>query len=171
MNLLRGDLPTIYLKPGTLYLAERPAVVKTVLGSCISVTIFSPRLSIGGICHAMMPAGRNGDSEEDFRYVDSSLKRMLRWLDARGVRRWETETKLFGGASFWEVSGKRGGGNIGQMNVEKAREILQAEQLSPVLSDIGGRSGRKLFYVTHTGEVFLERIGRPADGRKLSKRG
>ena len=171
MNRPGGDLPTIYLKPGRLYLAERPVVVKTVLGSCLSVTMFSPRLCIGGICHAIMPTSRGRDNGEDFRYVDTSLMKMLRWLDARGVGRWETETKLFGGASFWDVPERRGGRNVGELNVVKAREILQAEQLSAVVADIGGRSGRKLFYITHTGEVFLERIGKPAGAGMLRAKG
>jgi chemotaxis protein CheD len=45
----------IFLKPGALYISEKPAIVSTILGSCIAVTIFNKRLKVGGICHALLP--------------------------------------------------------------------------------------------------------------------
>ena len=49
MNPLHdADLEKVYLKPGELYIGEGPTKVITVLGSCVSVTLFSRRLSDWG---------------------------------------------------------------------------------------------------------------------------
>jgi len=57
------DLDQVYLKPGELYIGEKPTKVITVLGSCVSITLFSKRLNIGAICHGRCPnAGKKGMS-------------------------------------------------------------------------------------------------------------
>jgi chemotaxis receptor (MCP) glutamine deamidase CheD len=45
----------VFLKPGELYIGKEPAVVSNILGSCVSITMFSERLGAGGICHALLP--------------------------------------------------------------------------------------------------------------------
>jgi chemotaxis protein CheD len=42
-----GKLLRFYLKPGEIHIADRPGIVTTVLGSCVSVTMYSPRLKTG----------------------------------------------------------------------------------------------------------------------------
>ncbi len=57
-------LPVYYLRPGELHIADHPGIVTTVLGSCVSVTMFSRRREVGAICHGLMPErteiGRSG---------------------------------------------------------------------------------------------------------------
>ncbi len=55
MNILETTLPVIHLKAGEIYIAEKPTLVATVLGSCISVTMFNNRFKIGAICHGALP--------------------------------------------------------------------------------------------------------------------
>lgn len=154
----RGPLlESIYLKPGELAVAERPALVSTVLGSCVAVTLFSPRLGIGAISHAMLPlaAGRS-----DFKYVDSSLLHMLAQFDRLQVSKRELVVKLFGGADMFEPAQASGGSTVGRQNIQAARVLLRQEGLSVQAEDTGGRQGRKLLFYTHTGEVLLKRLSR-----------
>ena len=57
-------MKTIYVKLGELGVSKEPAVIKTVLGSCISVCVYDSRLKCGGLCHFNLPersdAGLNG---------------------------------------------------------------------------------------------------------------
>lgn len=153
----RGPLlESIYLKPGELAVAERPALVSTVLGSCVAVTLFSPRLGVGAICHAMLPlaAGRDG-----FKYVDSSLMHMLAQFARLQVPKRELTVKLFGGADMFESGLPTGGVSVGQQNIQAATTLLRQQGLPVVAADTGGRQGRKLLFYTHTGEVLLKRLG------------
>ena len=48
-------LPDVNLQPGELYLARRPAILRTILGSCIGVTFWSARMGAGALCHGVLP--------------------------------------------------------------------------------------------------------------------
>ena len=45
----------IYLYPGDVYISGESKVVWTVLGSCIAIVLYNPRLSISAIAHAQLP--------------------------------------------------------------------------------------------------------------------
>ncbi len=149
----------IYLKPGEFYAAESPAVVSTVLGSCIAVTFFSSRTGIGSICHALLPRNPASHEVATFRYVDSSILHMLQRFDVMGINRGEMEVKVLGGADVLEgLSGAAV--SIGRQNIEAAFRIIEHERLSVAVTDVGGTIGRKISFCTHTGRVLLKRLKR-----------
>ncbi|MBF0284932.1 MAG: chemotaxis protein CheD [Magnetococcales bacterium] len=159
------NLPQIHLNPGEMHLSPTPSVVTTVLGSCVSVTLFHPKSRIGAICHGMLPHCQcvapeclHGGCRECFRFVDCAILAMLdQWRDL-GIRPAALETKLFGGADMFRVG--EGTVTVGRQNVAMAREILLKTGLKLLSSDTGGDRGRKLLFFTHTGEVFLKRLSR-----------
>jgi len=152
VNDARQFLPHVYLRPGELVIAEEPTLVTTVLGSCISVILFSPRLRVGAICHATMPSG---EEETPGKYADQSVLYMLNEFRDRGIKRQETVVKVFGGADMFgrksEDSKERG---VGGKNASVAIRTLTQEGYEPAVVDVGGDLGRKLVFRTHTGEVF-----------------
>lgn len=160
MRDLPPDLARVYLKPGELHFATGPTVVSTVLGSCVSVTMFDRLSGAAAICHALLPEGPRTDA---FRYVDTSILHMLETFSAHGIHRRRLEVKIFGGADMIGVGGSRMG--VGRRNVEIATQVLAASGLDVSTCDVGGIRGRKLFFVTHTGDVFLKRL-RQGDGVK-----
>ncbi len=149
----------IYLKPGELFLSEKPSLVTTVLGSCVAVTMFSQKCKVAGICHALLP--RSPSSGEAFRYVDTSIYYMLGKLQMLGAKKEEIEVKLFGGANVLDYSNERS--SVGQSNVEAAISIIKAEKLTMIACDVGGNRGRKIVFDTCRGRILLKRIkGRPS---------
>ncbi len=156
---LRASPESIYLLPGQLSIVERPTVISTVLGSCVSVTLFHCRQGFGAMCHAMLPFNRG---EQDFKFVDSSIHHMLASFDRRGIPRRELEVKLFGGADMFEPSQAAGSSlTVGRQNIAAATQILAAEGLQLLASEVGGRQGRKLHFQAYTGEVLLKRLHAP----------
>ena len=149
-NVLEG----IYLHPGEMCFCERPTRVETVLGSCVSITMWNARLQIGCICHAVLPRQRGGD--DPFKYVDSSIQNMLRVLDKHSSRRGDLEVKLFGGASMRQLTPRHR--SVGSQNIEAATDVLRDQGIALRVTDTGGTSGRKLLFYTATGEVFVKRI-------------
>jgi chemotaxis protein CheD len=151
-----------FLHPGEIYVCREPALVTTILGSCISVTLFAARLRVGGICHARLPHGR-GPNPLD--YVDTAILCMAKILYGMGVRRDETEVKLFGGADVLnQVSGS--GKSIGRQNIETAVEVIG--EIGFRLSDhaVGGSSGRKLRFQASTGTVSWTYVGVEAANKR-----
>ena len=153
---VRSDIPVVYLKPGELRFSRKPEIVSTVLGSCISVTLFHPQHKIGAISHALLPSG---EEEGTFKYVDRSLAHMIKEFKNVGIGCWELEVKLFGGADMFKCQTEAPRGRtVGRQNVEKSVKLIESAGLKLVNSDVGGFLGRKLFFYTHTGEVFLKKI-------------
>ncbi len=155
----------VFLRPGGLYISDEPAVVSTILGSCVSVTIYIGRLRKGGICHALLPKRLTGDDAGTFRYVDSAISYMLRKFDTRGIKKKEMEVKLIGGADVFDHVDRQTK-SVGRQNMEAAMKILENEHLNLSLSDVGGSLGRKIYFYTDTGRVLLQRIKR-IDGTAL----
>jgi chemotaxis protein CheD len=163
MNSSVQELPVIYLKAGEIHFSEQSASVYTVLGSCLAVTMFHRRLGIGAICHGVLPECRKkeqcGDCPEPGRYVNCAIQWMTKRFKEQGVLLHEIEAKVFGGAdTFSSASGGRGGIFIGKRNTAMAIQTLEKEGLSILSLDVGGATGRKIFFNTQTGGVLLKRL-------------
>jgi chemotaxis protein CheD len=147
----------IYLKPGEIVVAYEPTLVSSVLGSCVAVTMFSPARRIGAICHAMLP--HSDGRSDDLRYVDSAVQHIFQKMRACGVT--DLVVKMFGGAQVLDVGSyapeKR---TVGAQNVLQAELALEALGLKVSAQDTGGIHGRKLYFCTREGDVFLHRMGR-----------
>ena len=149
----------VYLKPGELYISDKPAIVSTILGSCVALTIFSKRCKTGGICHAQLPVNPSSKGDDVFHYVDSSILYMLKEFEMMGILRSEMELKLLGGADVLDRFDERTS-TVGQKNIETALDIIKKENLTLKISHVGGKLGRKIHFHTHTGKIFLKRINR-----------
>lgn len=147
----------IYLKPGEVAVASQPILVRTILGSCIAVTMFSPSRRVGGICHAMMPDSCG--KRRDLRYVNTAIHYIYRKVWEFGAAD-DLEIKLFGGAQVL-AAGRDSAGNltVGMKNVARAQEILAELGLTVVKTVVGGRRGRKLFFSIRNGDVYVARLG------------
>jgi len=90
-----------------------------------------------------------------FKYVDCSLHYMLGRLKGLGAADNEIEVKLFGGA---DTLSSKTENTVGSMNVKMALEIIRQEHLRIIAADVGDSFGRKIIFLTHTGDVFLKRL-------------
>ncbi len=164
----REPLSKIYLKPGEVHIAEQPTLVTTLLGSCVTVTLFNSRLRIGAICHGLLPEdndSRGSDcvSTDHFKYVDSAIKCMLRKFSSYGIGSGEIDAKLFGGADMFSFRKELvQPATVGRLNINKARQVIEAEGIHLIASDVGGSVGRRIYFYTHTGEVLLKRLHKEA---------
>lgn len=154
----------VYVQPGESHLVREPAVIRTILGSCVGVTFWSPRLGAAALCHPMMPRQPRGRTdamgmEAARRYVDFAICDLARQFDALGAVRADVEVKIFGGADVLPVTvGKHARPTIGRMNCEVAIEVLRAEGFHVAAARIRGASGLSLQFHTTTGAVMLRRL-------------
>lgn len=152
------DLPHRYLLVAQGGLFTTPTLVQTVLGSCVSVTMFAPHRCWGGIFHALLPRRTDFPGRQPgdhFRYVDSAIWFLLHEFAKVGVSPQQLECKVFGGAS---PLSQRVESSAGQRNVDVALEVLAEAGLQVAASSMGGNHGRKLFFRTDTGLVLQKRF-------------
>jgi chemotaxis protein CheD len=161
---LENELPEVYLHPGEAYFAREPAIIRTILGSCVGVTFWSPRLRMGALTHSQLPRCPANlaaalSVEAGRRYVDFAIRDAARRFDKCGVLRTEVQVKLFGGADVLLVSDKGSKPTVGKLNCEAAIEVLHEEGFAVFASSLGGTSGLNIRFFTRTGEVLLRRLG------------
>lgn len=165
---IRQLIKSIYLKPCEMYLEKEPAVVSTVLGSCVSVIMFWSAAKIGGMCHAMLPLANfsvvgNNPSHVN-KFVDSSITYMHSRFGVWGAVPSEIEVKVFGGADMFRTeSCKIKRETIGAKNIQAAFAALSALGYKVTAQDVGGDMGRKLYFYSSEGRVFMKSLRNTMD--------
>ena len=139
---------------GGLY--EQPTMAHTVLGSCVSVTFFVPSRGLSAIFPALLPRAaeyrlHDHTTPTPYKFVDTAIENICARLSRRGASRQEIECKVFGGASalFNEEM------SVGRRNVEVAFATLAELGLRVAVSNIGGERGRKIYFASGAGEIFV----------------
>ena len=154
-------LPAAYLGVGQGGVYDAPCLVRTVLGSCVSVTFFAPADGLAAIFHALLPRAEKYREASTvatcFKYVDTAIIAIFDDLRLRGVSRNRIETKVFGGAGLMQGRGFE----VGRRNVESAFATLDRLGMRVNASSVGGTMGRTLIFRTDTGEAFVKRINSP----------
>jgi chemotaxis protein CheD len=156
-------LPEVYLKPGEMFLARDPTIIRTILGSCVGVTFWCARLGIGALCHGMLPRCPKTSIGETspavgYRYVDFCIQNIARQFELLGACRHEIQVKVFGGADVLLVDNPASRPTVGRQNYETAIAILQAEGYNVVASSLGDTFGRTIRFNTASGEVLQRRL-------------
>jgi chemotaxis protein CheD len=150
----------IYVQPGESHFVSQPAVLRTVLGSCVGVTFLVPRLGIGALCHPMMPSCPTAQRAQlttraGRRYVDFAIREIANRLDSLGAVRGEAVVKLFGGNDVLAVGDGGSQPTIGRQNWETARRVLEEEGFTVAACCLGGTTGVHISFETVHGEVHL----------------
>jgi chemotaxis protein CheD len=152
--------PQIHVEPGRLYLARAPAILETILGSCVAISFWSRTLRAGALCHGILPKCPGGGGGVDsHRYVDESIRYLAAKFDRLGVPRHDLEIRAFGGADVLPVLASRADRpTVGALNCRAALDVLAEERLPVLASDLRGVEGRFIRFDTGTGEVRVSRL-------------
>lgn len=137
-----------------LYAEPRATSITTVLGSCISVCIWDTVLRVGGMNHYLLPFW-NGEGLQTPKYGNIAIPMLIDKLLSQGCRKANLVAKLFGGSSMLEsFSGLL---NVGERNIAYAESTLADSRIPVSGKDTGGNSGRKVMFLSGTGDVFVKK--------------
>lgn len=151
-----GDASKHFLHPCTIFAHRDEHWVSTILGSCISVCLWDPKLCLGGINHYMLPLW-NGEGLATPKYGNIAVEKLVEKMLTLGSRRDRMLAKIFGGAQIFRGEGAYLG--VGDRNILVAQEILSRHRIQLVASDVGGSRGMKILFNTRTGSVLAARFG------------
>lgn len=145
----------VFLNPGQFHFGAGKTRISTLLGSCVSITLWHPRQRIGGMCHFMLTErARPKDAALDGRFGSEAFELFLQHVEAAGTRPSEYQAKLFGGSNMF--SGRPGSRmEIGPRNVDYGRQWLASRYITSVAEHVGGSGRRKLHFDLCSGEVWL----------------
>lgn len=158
----------IFLQPGEFYFGDHNTRIRTILGSCVSITMWHPRRRIGGMCHYMLPSrGIKAGKQFDGRYADEALQLFLREIRAAGTRPEEYQVKLFGGGSMFRNPGKdapapqktQGGGgdcrDVPCRNRQTAYQLIQHYGFTLTAEHLGGSGHRQVMFDIASGHAWV----------------
>jgi chemotaxis protein CheD len=146
----------IFLHPGEWFLGGGDVRVETLLGSCVSVTLWSAQLRIGGMCHFLLPSNPRSPVHGplDGRYGEDALLWLQQQTRLVGIDIHQCEIKLFGGSLTPSVSRGTSFG-IGEKNVQFAKAALKQLGVEPCSVDVAGDVHRYLRFELVTGDVWV----------------
>lgn len=151
-------MDTLFLHPGELYAGRRLLLLKTILGSCVAVTLWHPGTKMAGMCHFVLPQrlrhGQPSVRDCDGRYGQDAIEFLLAAARATDPVPAHFQVGVFGGASINET-GLRSL-TIGANNAQLAQLRLQQTGFRIDQMDIGGRGSRVLQLNTETGVTALK---------------
>ncbi|MEO1751179.1 chemotaxis protein CheD [Thiofaba sp. EF100] len=149
----------LYLKPGEIYFGRKHAILRTLLGSCVAVTLWHPSRAVGGMCHVVLPhnpkaiPGRGGALEPDPRYADGAVAWLLERVRRLGTWPASYEVGVYGGGVMFGAAERRASLDIGRRNVEAVERALAASGFRIGERRVGGEIYRNVTLDLRLGKV------------------
>ncbi len=154
-----GSPEIIQVMIGQWRIATAPALIRTLLGSCVGVVLYDRVAKLGGLGHIVLPES-HGATDQPGKYANTAILGMISDLDRHlgGGSRPRLCAKVAGGASMFQfpsLDPATSALNVGTRNCEAIERIL-AELRIPILArDLGGSTGRRLTLDTASGSVVI----------------
>jgi chemotaxis protein CheD len=147
----------LMLMPGQMHFGSDAASVRTLLGSCVAVTLWHPGRRIGGMCHFLLPtrSRKSGEALEG-KYGDEALEAMVARLRLARTEPAEYEAHLYGGADTMpEASGVKF--NVGERNIEQGWSLIDRYGFQLQGVDVGEDVPRTVTLTWADGNVEMRR--------------
>lgn len=158
-----GSAIDVFLQPGECFVGGAEFRVRTLLGSCVSITLWHPGRQLGAMSHFLLASRARAAGAPDGRYGDDALGLMCAGLVSQGVDPRHCVAKLFGGADmFCDVPAAREF-HIGRDNGEAARRMLAARGIPVHAEHLFGAGHRQVLFDIRDGDVWVRQVTPVAD--------
>ena len=131
-----------------VWIVERQRVLRTILGSCVSVCLYDPIAKVGGMNHFVFPP--QGSARVTTMSADICMDGLLEALLQAGARHGHLRAKAFGGGAMFAQEG--GVLAVGKRNASFAKFWLEQEGIPLDLFDFHGNCARKLMFHPASGQ-------------------
>jgi len=161
----------IFLQPGDFYFGDRDTRIRTLLGSCVAITMWHPTRLIGGMCHYLLPSRPKGaGSALDGRYAEEVMQMFLQEIKAAKTHPVEYRVKVFGGGNMFLQAekavlgesgiihtGKKFSMDVAGRNVIAARSLLSSNGFKSEAEDVGGEGHRQVLFDIWSGHAWVRK--------------
>ena len=145
----------IFLQPGDYWFGGADTRIRTLLGSCVAITLWNPKKKLGAMCLIMLPQRATAKMQDglDGRYADEAVALMLKDIKRAGCRPHDFEAKLFGGGSMLSTPAREG--ILPDRNIDAAKKLIRHAGWSLTAEHTGGRGSRQVRFDIATGDVWM----------------
>lgn len=158
-GLVAAPGQNLFLMPGQWYFGGRAAQLRTLLGSCVAVTLWHPQKRWGGMCHYLLPDRRAPfDGTLDGRYGAEAIELLVQRLKELKTRPQDYVAHLYGGADTMpDQAGVKL--NVGERNIEQGWRLIDMHEFQLDGVDVGDHVPRTVTLTMATGQVDVRRGG------------
>ena len=111
------------------------------------------------MAHPMLPDIDKAKMKSNpHRYVNSVIIRTLDEMEKLGILKSRLEIKIFGGAHMFSFITADSMLNVGEKNIEVAKELLGKLGLKIIAEEVGGTFGRTVELNLENGKVFVDTV-------------
>lgn len=148
----------VFLMPGDYFVGDEQYRVRTLLGSCVSITLWHPAKRIGAMSHFLLPGdgGRRKTGDKPGMYGRDAMNLLLEGLARHGAPLAQCQGKIFGGAAMFPRNEKVR--DIGMQNGDFARSLMQQHGIHVVSESLFGEGHRQLIFNIRSGEVLSRQV-------------
>lgn len=154
----------VFLNPGEFYFGDGNVRISTLLGSCVSITLWHPGKRHGGMCHFMLDSRGVFTDQLDGRYADEAMELFMLELKAHKTHPSAYKVRLFGGGKMFAGASKKGrcdneeeqAGDVGARNIEAARHLTKRYGFKVAAEDVGGNGHRRIMFDLWSGDVWVK---------------
>ena len=156
MSASRGQ--QLHLLAGQLYFGKEPSSIRTLLGSCVAITLWHPLRRIGGMCHYLLPQrDRKPAAASDARFGEEAVALLVQALTRAGTQPTEYEAHLYGGADTLPIPGGGANFNIGERNIALGWSLIDHYGFTLQGVDVGDDVPRTVDLSMADGAVSMRR--------------
>jgi chemotaxis protein CheD len=150
----------VHLLAGQVYFGPEASQVRTLLGSCVSITLWHPQRRLGGMCHFLLPERpRTPDMPLDARFGIEAVAYLVEAIRYHGLPTHEFDAYLYGGADTLPDSlGLKF--DVGERNIEVGWGLIDHHGFTLQEVDVGDNVPRSVVLDLQKGEVSMRR-GQP----------
>jgi chemotaxis receptor (MCP) glutamine deamidase CheD len=145
----KSDGPEYAIILGEVQTTVGPAVIKTLLGSCVSACIYDPATGIGGMNHFSLPGVADGGTCA--RYGAYAMELLITAIMKKGGDRSRLRAKVFGGAKVLKIEAESM--NVGAKNAAFVLQYLEDEGIPVEAQCLGGTRGLLVRFHPNTGKA------------------
>jgi len=149
----------VFLHPGEWYFGDQDTWIYTLLGSCVSITLWHPQLKIGGMCHYLLASrGQHHNGPLSGRYADEAMLLLVREILQTERPLKEFQAKLTGGAAqLGEIEHALPAHthDVAGRNIEMARSLTHQFGFSIQAEDLGGSHSRVVRFNINSGDLWI----------------
>jgi chemotaxis receptor (MCP) glutamine deamidase CheD len=158
----------VSIRIGGVFASREPALVRTVLGSCVAACLYDPDRRIGGMNHFLLPDSVS-DEGTPTRLGVHAMETLINDILKLGGDHRALRAKVFGGGHVLRV--KRSDQNPGERNVHFVRRFLLAENIPIAAECLGGDNPLQVYFFTDSARTLIKRLGSGASPKVASEEG
>lgn len=151
--------PIVHVGVAEWKVAAAPRALRTTLGSCVGVVLYSARDRTGGLAHILLGEPPPGKIVHRGKYARTAVEGLANELERMNVPRQNLKAALIGGASLFDSLHTPFLNQIGPGNVEASRAALQRLGIRVNREEVGGKTGRTITLFLEDGRIELRAGG------------